>query len=75
MQARLKYIPIEQLVHYAGKKVSPCISYSIVCHIVASQGRTPSLRRRITEMCCHVRGTNAHIRDVYMQQAAAQAIA
>lgn len=22
MQARLKYIPIEQLVHYAGKKVT-----------------------------------------------------
>ena len=23
MQARLKYIAIEQLVHYAGKKVNP----------------------------------------------------
>lgn len=45
MQARLKYIPIEQLVHYAGKKVSPShfVAQRALHHICTRAQHLPPL--------------------------------
>ena len=63
MQARLKYIPIEQLVHYAGKKVSS--SHDIAqCapHHICTRDRYLPLLRVTFQAGCMTPGHVCHFR-------------
>lgn len=74
MQARLKYIPIEQLVHYAGKKVSSLLlpSHCNPLHGIKLAHFFPALCVTLHRCSPQMFAIDAHLCDVFTKQAAAQ---